>query len=120
MMEKNLIVNQIRGLLNTIENEPYGHERHNKTIPPDAYSYARLVEALIDKLLCLHNIDSDLISINTIQNIQSIKENEIRHLFITHQKGISKDFDTYHIDKEMEAISGQIKFYISYIFNDER
>lgn len=77
------------------------------------------MESLIDELINLHNIDPDLISINTIQNIQSIKDNEIGHLFITHQKGISKDFNAYHIDREMETISGRIKLHISYIFNNE-
>ena len=120
MIEKNIMMKQVKELFDKIVSEPYGHNRHGKIVPPDAYFYARLVESLIDKLICLHNIDSNLISINTIQNIQSIRDNEIRHLFVTRQKGVSKDFNTYQIDKEMETISNYIKFNISYIFNNER
>lgn len=113
-MEKIDIINQIRAIRKKINDAPYGFERAGKTIPINVSSYARFIDDLVEKLIDLYNIDNQVISLNKIDNIRSIQQNEIREIRVTHAKKSYNSFINY-VDKDFERISNMINFYIKEI-----
>lgn len=120
-MKKSEIILRIKELQKELEDAPYGKKVLNKKIfPPNINIYARTVDDLIDALITLHNIDNQIISLNAIQELQSIRNNEINRLFISHPKISASQIKSFYIDEELEKISNTIYMFIPKPLSYER
>lgn len=115
-MEKFEIISHIEELQAELDNEPYGKELNGKTFLPNVHRYARILDKLIDALINLHKIDNQTISLITIQEVKSIRDNEVNRMFVSHSKTKLKQLSNFYIDTEMEEVSKLINMHISHIF----
>lgn len=111
-MKKSEIILRIKELQKELEDAPYGKVLNKKTFPPDINMYARTVDDLIDALITLHNIDNQIISLNAIQELQSVRDNEVNRLSISHFKISASQIKDFYIDEELEKMSNTICMFI--------
>ena len=104
-MGKKEIISRIKELQKELEDAPYGKVLNKKTFPTNINMYVRTVDDLIDALIMLHNIDNQIISSNAIQELQSIRDNEVNRLSISHSKISTSQIKSFYIDEELERIS---------------
>lgn len=102
------IKNKIKDTLDKLDNMAYGVETRLKTLPPNLHHYKLLVEQLIDNLL--HVEDDNIIEIT--DKIRSIRDNQLRELFLNKDDS----FEKYGVNKEIENVTYLIHMHIDILF----
>lgn len=95
--------NKIEGILKNIQNMPYGKDLGHKILSPSANHFAANVDKLIEILY--KYVDGE--NMPTFQQLQSIRENQVRELIIHQTK--NKLFEICGVDYEMEVVSSAIQ-----------
>lgn len=106
---KTKLIKEIIELQNSLMEYPYGIRIRNgeKTLAPSWYEYSRMVDKIIDKLKELLRQDQEIITLNDIKYIQSIRENDV-NLALSDQNFHREVFERYECDEEMLRISNTI------------
>lgn len=108
-MNKDDIIEEIKKLSLYFKEIPYGQEimGGRKKLQPNYKFYKGKVEELINLLSQLYSIDAKIISISEIEQIRSIRDNEIMKM-IKDEYIRRKEFEIRGCDYELENVSNSI------------
>ena len=103
------IINEIMELQNSLMELPYGIRIRNgeKILRPSWYEYSGMVDKMIGKLKELLSQDQEIITLNDIGYVQSIRDNDVNRA-LADQKHHMGVFERYGCDEEMLRISNSI------------
>ena len=110
-MSDKSIVDEIKTLSAYFREAPYGQYRNGKYMPPNYMEYSRKIDYLI-YLLQLLKQKSDIVSINEIDTICSLRDNQLAR-GIADISNRRKEFDKNHCDDELLSISRSIDMVIN-------
>ena len=110
-MSDKSIVDEIKTLSAYFREAPYGQYRNGKYMPPNYMLYSRKIDYLI-YLLQLLKEKGDIVSINEIDTICSLRDNQLARLVVD-VKNRNKEFENKLCDDELLSISQSIDMVIS-------
>lgn len=112
-MSKDEILLKIDNLKREIIKIPYGHVLNKKQFPPNINRLKQILTELIDLAINLHNIDNELITLTSIEQLQSILVNQIES-FKTDSKSILSEFNKYGVSHKLESITSPIEYILTF------
>lgn len=87
---------EVNFIMHKLQHMPYGKELRNKTLRPNANLFAKGVDKLIDILSLYVNGEN----IHIIENIRSLRDNQIRELVLK----TDNSFEKFGINIQMEDL----------------
>jgi hypothetical protein len=110
-MSDKSIVDEIKALSAYFREAPYGQYRNGKYMPPNYMEYSLKVDSLINSLQLLKE-KSDMVSINEIDVICSLRDNQLARGIADINKR-RKEFEKKLCDDELLSISRSIDMVIN-------
>lgn len=106
---KEQLIKKLRESFKRLMDLPYGTEIRGgeKILAPNYNHYAREVDVIIDMLVKLYQIDKNTILISEIEQLRSIRDNEINKILLNKPQNIKRFYNGY-IDEELQEISKMI------------